>query len=79
MFGQATLVVKTSKLPTSGSLNVEAITVLADSAGYDGIAGVTSFRITAHDWVSSHGRSLEYEFRYMQVCALCSLNYFPQL
>lgn len=70
MTGQASLTVTTASVPTSGSLTVQLTAATTAAAGYDGVAGLDSFRIVAGDWVATQGRQLQYEFRYMQVDSL---------
>ncbi len=74
--GQASLSVTTATVPTSGSLTVQLMAASTAAAGFDGVAGLDSFRVVAGDWVGAQGRQLQYEFRYMQV-RLAANWWFP--
>jgi len=77
--GQASLTVTTATVPTSGSLTVQLTAATTAADGYDGVAGLDSFRMVAGDWVGAQGRQLQYEFRYMQVLFQSLLLLFSYL
>ena len=69
--GRASLAVHTSSVPRGGGLQILLSPSQTPLAGYNGevVAGRDSFLIIAKDWVSAQDRTLEYEFRYIQVPA----------
>ena len=69
----------TSSVPRSGGLQILLSPSQTPLAGYNGeaVAGRDLFLIIAKDWVSAQDRTLEYEFRYIQVPPCCTAVPLP--